>query len=376
MKAPRINLHSLCATPLLVALILAAPPAAHAEGSFYEQRNLVTDGLPGSIPAEHVDANLVNAWGVAFNPTGFVWVANNHTGTSTLYDGDGNNNPLVVTIPAAPGGTTGSPTGIVYNASNDFTVTNGTVTGVSRFIFATEDGVIAGWAPNVNATNAIQALASPNTVYKGLALASNGTGNFLYATDFRGDKIDVFDRTFQPVSLSGSFNDPHIPHGFAPFGIQNIGGALYVTYAKQDDTKTDDVAGKGLGFVNVFDANGHLIRRIASRGRLNAPWGLARAPADFGKFSNRLLVGNFGDGAILAFDLYSGNFVGQLLKSDKQALKIEGLWGLQFGNGILNQPTGTLFFAAGPGDEEHGLYGRIDPVTTSEGHHDNEHHDD
>ena len=364
MKALHITIHP---ASLLVALVLAASPVAYSAGNFYQQHNLVADV---SIPDVQVDPNLVNAWGVAFNPNGFVWVANNHTGTATLYDGLGIKNALEVTIPAAPGsepGSTGSPTGIVFSSSNDFAVTNGTATGPSRFIFATEDGVIAGWAPNVDSTHAIQALATPNTVYKGLALASNGTGNFLYATDFRGGKIDVFDNTFHTANLPGDFNDPHIPQGFAPFGIQNIGGDLYVTYAKQDDTKTDDVAGNGLGFVNVFDANGHLIRRIASRGQLNAPWGLALAPAEFGEFSNRLLVGNFGDGAILAFDLHSGNFVGQLRKPDRHTLKIDGLWGLQFGNGILNQPTGTLFFTAGPDDENHGLYGRINPVAAGDG---------
>jgi uncharacterized protein (TIGR03118 family) len=348
---------------VLITLILVASPAVNAAGQFYTQRNLVSDG---SISADHTDTNLVNVWGLAFNPNGVVWVANNHTGTSTLYDGLGSPNALVVTIPVAPGSTgPGSPTGIVFSGSGDFTVTNGTVTGPSRFIFATEDGVIAGWSPSVNATQAIQALARPNTVYKGLALAANGSGNFLYATDFRGGKIDVFDKTFQPVTMAGNFTDPRIPKGYAPFGIQNIGGALYVTYAKQDATKTDDVARVGYGFLSIFDANGVLIRHFASRGKLNAPWGLALAPADFGTFSNRLLVGNFGDGAILAFDIHSGSYVGQLRKSSRQNLKIAGLWGLQFGNGILNQPTRTLFFAAGPGDEEHGLYGRIEPAGTT-----------
>jgi len=363
MKTLRIKLHAFCTIPLLALLSFASAPVVYAQELFYAQHNLVSDGF---VSADHVDQNLVNAWGVVFNPNGVVWIANNHTGTSTLYDGLGNPSALVVTIPAAPGSTgPGSPTGIVFNGSSDFAVSNGSVTGPSRFIFATEDGVIAGWSPAVNSTQAIQALANPNTVYKGLALAANGTGNYLYATDFRGGKIDVFDKTFQPATLAGNFKDPRIPGGYAPFGIQNIGGALYVTYAKQDADKMDDVAGKGFGFVSVFDSNGRLIRHFAARGKLNAPWGLALAPADFGVFSNRLLVGNFGDGSILAFDLRTGSYVGQLRMANKQNVKIDGLWGLQFGNGILNQPTSTLFFTAGPSNEDHGLYGRIEPVAVT-----------
>ena len=343
-----------------VALSLGLAGSALADRNGYEQHNLVSDGF---IPADHLDANLVNPWGVAFNPNGFVWVADNHTGVSTLYDGFGNPQSLVVSIPPAPGKSgPGAPTGIVFNSSSDFAVTNGTTSGPSRFIFATEDGVIAGWAPNVDGTHALQAVATPNAIYKGLALAANGTGNLLYATDFHNARIDVFDRTFAKVNTPGGFKDPRIPPGFAPFGIQNINGNLYVTYAKQDADAEDDVAGPGLGFVNVFDADGHLLRRVARRGALNAPWGLALAPADFGEFSNRLLVGNFGDGTISAYDFHDGHFVGRLTRPDGTLLRIEGLWGIQFGNGILNQPTNVLFFAAGPDDENHGLYGSISAV--------------
>ena len=193
-------------------------------------------------------------------------------------------------------------------------------------------------------------------------MAANGTGNFLYATDFHNNRIDVFDKEFKPATLPGSFDDPSIPDGFAPFGIRNINGDRYVTYAKQDEEKEDDVAGEGLGFVNIFDANGQLIRRFASAGKLNAPWGLALAPADFGKFSNRLLIANFGDGTINAHDLATGTFLGRLKQPDGRRLMIDGLWGISFGNGIQNQPTNVLFFAAGPGDEAHGLYGRIEPL--------------
>ncbi len=335
-------------------------PASNAD--HYLQTNLVSD-VPGM--AAHTDPNLVNAWGIAFNPNAFAWVADNHTGVATLYDGSGNSPSLVVTVPPAPGDAgPGSPTGIVFNGSPDFVVTKNTTSGPGLFIFASESGTIAAWAPNVDLTHAILMVdnSASKAIYKGLALAANGAGHFLYATDFHNGKIDVFDKDFNPATLPGSFADQTIPPGFAPFGIQNLNGNIYVTYAKQDADKVDDVAGKGLGFVNVFDANGRLIRRVASHGKLNAPWGLAIAPADFGKFSNRLLVGNFGDGTINAYDVATGAFRGQLRGPDGKRLVIDGLWGISFGNGLLDQPTNVLFFAAGPDDENHGLYGRIEAV--------------
>lgn len=361
MNALRITAHRLCA-PLVVALALVAAPATQAAGGFYQQHNLVSDGF---VPADHFDANIVNAWGIAFNPFGPVWVADGGTGVSTLYDGTGNVLSLVVNIPS-PGNSAGggNPTGIVFNASTGFVVTKGSTSGASRFIFATEDGLIAGWAPNVDSTHAITAVdnsASTGAVYKGLALSAGGSGSLLYAADFHNNRIDVFDNAFKSVTLSpGAFTDPKLPMGFAPFGLQAINGNIYVSYAKQDADKHDDVQGQGLGFVDVFDPNGNLIRRVVSRGRLNAPWGMTLAPAGFGKFSNRLLVGNFGDGRINAYDLATGEFVGRLKGTDHRPIQIDGLWGIAFGNGFLSQPVNTLFFAAGPGDEQHGLYGRID----------------
>jgi len=328
---------------------------------FYSVHNLVSDGF---VKADHLDTDLVNPWGVAFNPNGFVWVADNHSGLSTLYDGFGVKNSLIVSIPPAPGGTPpGAPTGIVFSSGTDFVLTRGTLSGPSRFIFATEDGTIAAWAPMVDGTHALLAWdnSPAHSIYKGIALAGNGAGHFLYATDFHNNKVDVYDSMFHPVTLSGHFFDPRIPRGFAPFGIQNILGNLYVTYAKQDDDAEDDVAGQGLGFVDVFDPNGHLIRRVATRGPLNAPWGIALAPANFGRFSNMLLIGNFGDGRINVYDAATSEFRGQLRTGRGEPVEIEGLWGIAFGNGLLNQPINTLFFAAGPGDEEHGVYGRIDP---------------
>jgi uncharacterized protein (TIGR03118 family) len=331
---------------------------------FYAAHTLVSDG---GVPADHQDAALQNAWGIAFNPTAVVWIANNGSSTSTLYDGNGNKIPLTVAIPSGKNGP-GSPTGIVFSPSTtDFVVSqttnNVTVSGPARFIFAGEHGTISGWAPNVNQTNAILVHDDDGgAIYKGLAIAQNGTANFLYATDFHNAKVDVFDKTFQKTSITGKFVDPGLPRGYAPFNIQNIQGNLYVTFAKQDADAEDEVDGAGLGFVSVFDSNGNFIRRVTSRGVLNAPWGIAMAPADFGIFSNRLLVANFGDGRINAFDAATGFFVGQFRTSDGHGLKIPGLWGLSFGNGLVNQPTSTLFFTAGPNGEANGAYGRILPA--------------
>jgi uncharacterized protein (TIGR03118 family) len=292
-------------------------------------------------------------------------VAANGTGMSTLYDGTGKPQTLVVKIPASannPGD--GAPTGIVFNGSTGFVVSQGGASAPSRFLFATEDGVIAGWAPTVDATNAIRVIdnfSATGAVYKGLALSAGGNGSLLYAADFHNNRIDVFDSSFKPVTLAaGAFTDPAIPAGFAPFNVQAINGDIYVAYAKQDADRRDEVAGSGLGYVDVFDPNGVLIARVASQGALNAPWGMVLAPAGFGKFSNHLLIGNFGDGTINAYDPVSGNFAGTLTGSDQQPIRISGLWGLAFGNGFAGQPVNTLFFAAGPDDETHGLYGRID----------------
>jgi uncharacterized protein (TIGR03118 family) len=341
-------------------VVLASSPAFADPNGFYTQHNLASDGF---VAADNPDANLVNGWGVAFNPFGFVWVADNGTGVSTLYDGAGVPQPLVVSIPTPTDPTGGgNPTGIVYNASNGFSVTPvspGVAPNPSRFIFATEDGVIAGWAPTFDATHAIKMVATTGAVYKGIALSAGGSGQLLYATDFVNGHIDVFDSTFAPVTLAaGAFTDPSLS-GYGPFGIQAINGNIYVTYAKQSGGN-DEQDGPGLGFVDVYDPNGVLLHRIASHGALNAPWGLALAPAGFGAFSGALLVGNFGDGSINAYDAVHGGQIGTLRGADHKPIKIDGLWGIAFGNGFANQPVNTLFFAAGPDGENHGLYGRID----------------
>jgi uncharacterized protein (TIGR03118 family) len=327
---------------------------------------LVSDPASGIASPNH-DPNLKNGWGIAFNPTAVVWVAANHAGKSTLYDGNGAVQSLVVTIPSANGTDMGSPTGIVFSGSNDFAVTAAGVSGPSRFIFASEDGMISGWAPNVDGTHAIKGWLNPNAVYKGLALAGNGENNFLYAADFRNRKIDVYDKTFHPVQLAATqFRDNEIPSNYGPFNIQNILGNLYVAYAKKDPNSDDELAGPGTGFVDVFDADGNLLKRLARHGTLNAPWGLALAPTGFGRFSNRVLVGNFGDGTINAYDPHSGHFAGRLRTPDGKLLKIDGLWGIAFGNGVRSQPTDTLFFAAGPNDEVNGLYGRVEAASPSD----------
>jgi uncharacterized protein (TIGR03118 family) len=359
---------STCLCLAAITPSLAADGVAQHELRAYAVTPLVSDG---AVAAAFNDASLKNPWGVAFNPNGFVWVANNGAANSTLYDGTGKPQSLVVAVPGTAGAP-GKPTGIVFSGSTNFVVSKSGVSGPSRFIFASEDGVISGWAPNVDGTHALLAAdnSADHSVYKGLALAANGQGNFLFAADFHNARVDVFDAAFHRVNWAGAFFDPKLPAGYAPFGIQNLQGNLYVSYARQDVDARDEVAGRGLGLINVFDASGKLIRRVASGGRLNAPWGLAMAPADFGRFSNALLVGNFGDGRISAYDARSGEFLGQMRGPDGRRLAISGLWGLAFGNGLSSQPTGTLFFAAGTNDEANGTYGRIDPAPGAGGRDD------
>jgi uncharacterized protein (TIGR03118 family) len=343
---------------LMVSLgVLASAVPAGAQ--FYTQHNLVSDGA--AVPADRFDPNLVNAWGLVASSTSPWWSANNGTATATLYDGAGVPRPLVVGIP-------GAPTGIVFNGTTGFVVRSGTAAAPARFIFATEDGAIAGWAPAVRPTQAIVAAdrSSSGAVYKGLAIGSTPSGaSFLYAADFHNGVVDIFDSAFTRV---GSFTDHRLPQGYAPFGIQNVGGTLYVTFAKQDAARHDDVAGAGHGFVDAFDLGGQLVRRVASRGRLNSPWGVALAPATFGAFAGDLLIGNFGDGKINAFDPLSMRTNGELRRKGQlrsaacPKLSIDGLWALQFGNGAGSGSKDTLYFTAGPDAEKHGLLGTIVPA--------------
>ncbi len=363
-----MNLQSNPAVRLLCGIVLGAALAACGGGddhpmtsppvvmppvitSAFTTTALVTDQSSG---AAHTDTHLVNAWGLAFNPTAFVWVANNGTATSTLYDGNGVPQTLVVAVPAGV-------TGIVYNGSQDFKVTQNGVTGASPFIFAGETGTVSGWSPAVNRTNAVTAVdTGGSAVYKGLAIAAFSGANYLYAADFRNNRIDVYNASFQKATLPGGFTDPNLPAGYGPFGIQAIGDRIYVAYAQRETGGNDEVKGAGLGVVDVYDTGGVFLHRLAAGGALNAPWGMALAPAHFGDFSNAVLVANFGDGRINAYNPSNGAFVGTLSKADRTPIVIDGLWGIAFGNGVQNQPTNTLFYTAGPNDESHGIYGRID----------------
>ena len=356
----------------LVIVALMSGIVAVAQGienqPIYTRINLVSD-IAGV--ARFADPNLVNPWGLAFGPTSPFWIADNGTGLSTLYRGDGRSfpvgSPLVVTIPPPAGGTSASPTGLIFNGTSSLVVSANGKSGAAIFIFATEDGTISGWSPAVDFHNAILVVdnsapggvdnSTLGAVYKGLATADKGSSHFLYATNFRDAFVEIYDSHFKFVK---SFTDSGVPAGFAPFGIQNINGKLFVSFAKQNDKKHDDVAGPGNGFVDIFDAEGNLLDRFASGGALNSPWGLALAPDGFGKFSDHLLVGNFGDGRINAFGLSSGHFDGQLIDPEANPLTINGLWALRFGNGAPNGGSRhKLFFTAGIADESHGLFGFI-----------------
>jgi len=334
----------------------------------YLATDLISD-QPGVAPI--TDPTLVNAWGISMSPTSPFWVSSNGADLSEIYGGDVAGSPITQPFKVAiPGG---APTGQVFNntgSATDFTVTDGTNSAAAVFLFASESGNITGWNPGVGvtgtppSTTAETGFQAPNgAIYKGLALAANAGSNFLYAADFHNGKIDVIDGSFQKVTLGTgnfeTFTDPNLPAGFAPFNIALIGGKLYVSYAKQDAAAEDDVAGKGNGFIDVFETNGHFDQRLVSSGSLNSPWGMVQAPASFGDFGNALLVGNFGDGRIFAYDATTGAKLGSLTESAGHPLVIDGLWGLAFGNGAQAGDATSLYYAAGPADESHGLFGKI-----------------
>ena len=343
---------------LLPSASTAPVKAAVAQG-FYHQTNLVSD-QPGV--ALILDTNLVNPWGISMSPTGGAfWVANNVTGTATLYTGDVNGsafvrNALVVTIPG------GSPTGTVFNSSADFVVNSGVSSARSVFLFASQAGIVSGWNPGVPppppSTDA-QVGSTADAVYTGLAIGQVGSDNFLYAADFEHGNIDVYDKNFHLVHFDGSFTDPNIPNSYSSFNIQNLGGKLYVTYAQQSHKEPDEETDNGSGFVDVFDTSGHLLQRLILGNHLNAPWGLALAPGNFGPFSDALLIGNFGNGHVQAFDPANGHFLGQLNDESGKPIVIDGLWAITFGNGVTAGDRNALYFAAGPNDETHGLFGSI-----------------
>jgi len=322
--------------------------AASARADTYSWTNFQSD-IAGV--AQHTDANLVNPWGMAVSPGGTIWVSDNGTGVSTLYNQDGTARSLVVEIPtAARNRGVGNPTGVVFNGTGFFTVTKNGSSASAFFIFVSEDGSISGWNPNLDQTHAIIAVDNGtnrgvnSAVYKSATLGLANGHNFLYASNFHTGKVETYDESFHQVNPNG-FVDPNLPAGYAPFGIRNFNGEIFVTYAKQDHAKHDDVPGSGFGFINVFDTSGNFLRRLVSNGNLNAPWGLALV-------EDELWVGNFGDGLINVYDPMTGAFIETLMRADGTPLQFDGLWDM------LPQ-AGGVFFTAGIADESHGLFGLI-----------------
>jgi uncharacterized protein (TIGR03118 family) len=333
-----------------LVLVLAAALAAIARGrttdDVYTVHQLVTDST---------DASLVNGWGLSAGPTTPWWASDNGTNKSTLYTGTGSKAALTVSVP-------GGPTGTVFNGNaTDFIVSQNGKSGAARFLFATEGGTIAGWSPTVAGTTAIPGATVAGAVFKGLAIADHK----LYATDFHDGKVDVFDAKFAPVTASGAFTDTKLAQGFAPFGIQAIGDNIFVTYAKQDAAAKDDIPVPGQAYVDEFSADGTLLGRVINSNKknapLNAPWGLAQAPADFSVFGGDLLVGNFGNGRVSAYAPKGADWVykGQLKVGNGTPIEIDGLWAIAFGNGAAAGPANTLYFLAGPSAESHGVFGSI-----------------
>jgi uncharacterized protein (TIGR03118 family) len=331
----------------VAALVVAVPLPAGAAAGGYAQENLVSD-QPGV--AQLTDPNLVNAWGMSHGPNTPVWVSDNGKDVSTLYSGDVNGSPvgaiqLVVSIPG------GAPTGQAFNDTTAFTLP-GTTT-VSRFIFIGEDGDLSAWAGGTAATFISH---TDGAIYKGLALAHSPSGPMLLAANFGANKIDVFDSTFSLVSSAGMFSDPTLPAGYAPFNVAEIGGQIFVTYALKGGE--DDIAGPAHGFVDVYTTSGAWVKRFATHGVLNSPWGITIAPANFGQFSGDLLIGNFGDGRIHAFDPNTGEVLGTLRGTSGKPLAIDGLWGLIVGDPAAGG-VDSVWFSAGPDDESHGLLGTL-----------------
>ncbi len=345
-------------------LSLAALLAAGSQAQHYTRTDLVSN-VPGV--ASVTDPNLVNAWGLSRSSTGPWWVADNGSAKSTLYSGAGSKVPLTVPVP-------GFPTGTVFNGTSDFKLPNGTP---AAFLFASEDGTVSAWSPGAPSAQAM--ISKAGAVYKGLAIAAIAGTNYLFATDFHGGAIDVFDSSFHLIKTYGdrfragcegaitseaAAENEGLSRSFdlVPFNVQNIGGNLYVTFAKQDAQKHDEVHGAGLGLVAAFTPSGQLLKVFRHGSWLNAPWGVTLAPGDFGYFSHTLLVGQFGSGQIGAYNLESGRFAGLLEDPSGNPIAIDGLWAISFGNGQAAGPANTLYFAAGPNGEANGLFGTLTAV--------------
>ena len=328
----------------LLSLAAAMFTATSALADTYSWTNFQSD-LAGV--AQHTDSNLVNPWGMAASTNGVIWVSNNGTGTSTLYNQDGTAVPLVVQIPHSASNTDGAnPTGQVFNNTGFFQVTKNGTSASALFIFAGEDGSISGWNSTLSQTQAVKAVDNGNrgAVYKGVTLGVANGNNYLFVTNFHTGKVETYDQNFTRVNPDG-FVDSTLPNGYAPFGIRNFNDEIFVTYAKQDQMRHDDVACAGCGLVDVFDTSGNFLRRLTERGNLNAPWGLT-------EFNGELWVGNFGDGKINVYDPTTGAFIETLMRADGTPLQFDGLWDLL--------PLGTgVYFTAGIADEGHGLFGLI-----------------
>ncbi len=327
-----------------------------------------TDIVSDQRGAMTSDPGLVNAWGLAFNPIGAAWVSSTEEGTSNVYDAEGNALIPPVAIPSDEEDDEGSPTGQVYNGDEE-------VFEGDSFIFVTEDGIIAGWQPSAGEEAVLRVdNSADDAVYKGVAIATPDDGDArLYAADFRNARVDVFDATYEPVTSSG-FSDPDLPAGYAPFNIEAVDDHLIVTYAEQDDDKEDDVKGRGKGYVNLFDLEGNLQTRLISEGELNAPWGAVYSPSTFAAAPNKLLIGNFGDGKIHVYDvdLSEGEdaeavYEGALRDDSGDDVVIDGLWALEFGVAAGGFSVSTLYFTAGPDDEDHGLFGSLTSASSNGG---------
>lgn len=328
--------------------------------SFYDRTDLVSDN---AAPGTRTDANLVNAWGLAASTTGPWWVAAAETGNVPAYDGTGAQAAPTFAVPPAAGQTEANPTGIVFNDSNAFGMATANGRIPAGYLVATENGTIAAWHPDVDPLNATLEIdrSADGAIYKGLTIGKRKKSEYLFAADFHNARIDVFSAKFKAVPMSASaFVDDNLPAGYAPFNIANLDGQLYVTYALQDGSAHDDVGGPRHGFIDVFQMDGTFVKRFASRGTLNSPWGMTIAPHTFGKFADHILVGNFGNGQISVFSR-KGKFVGFVNDDAGDPIVVEGLWGIAFGNGSGSGAANTLFFAAGPEEEAHGLFGSIAP---------------
>jgi uncharacterized protein (TIGR03118 family) len=349
-KKPLIASAWMSMLSLLAMAALSLPASAQQVNITYLTSDI-------TAAAANQDPNLVNPWGMSISPSGPWWLADNGSGLSTLYNGSGQAQGLVVTIPSGTGSGTGSPSGTVYNATSGFEI-HGQPT---PFLFCTEDGTISGWYGGTTAYIAINNNGA-GAVYKGMALASANGSNYLYVANFWSGAVEVYDSSFNSHSFgANSFVDSQIPSGYAPFNIQPVGNSLVVTYAKQDAARHDDVPGPGNGRVDIYDTQGNLQLRLANTTYLNAPWGVVQAPASFSGFANDLLIGNFGSGLISAYNLSTGAWIGNMFNVNLLPVQIDGLWGLTFGNGGSGGPATTLFFTAGPYGENHGIFGSITP---------------